>query len=432
MASLTARRAPVNHRAADGCRAPGRRARSSGTYPPRPIDSLTNGSIDSSTPPRTSVTQSRRWRRIRSTPPCRVDELMAHELHAPWSWTSTTPVATSADTRTRSPPSACTAGRIRSMMATRAARRSPRSSSLNVAGAVPPVSGAPPVVSAAVLSVSTSSVLPPVRTTGPAGPAAPLPHSLPCRPGRPCTAVVGRPSGTGTGLRSGSGGDPSPEGAGVPCGVAPVRPSEPLGAVGLILPTFVQHTVPTWARPSTGTRPDGDPLAELADLCRRAEQAGAGALWACDHLFWHGPCLECMVVLTVAATATERAALGSCVIQLPLRRAVAVAKQASTLQTLSRGRLVLGVGVGSHPGEYEQVGAGYHRRGHDLDTGIGELHRAWGSAPGPSGATPRRPTPPSATASCPRPPRCPSGSAGPRRPRCAGPPTSPTAGCRSS
>jgi len=164
--------------------------------------------------------------------------------------------------------------------------------------------------------------------------------------------------------------------------VAPVRPSEPLGAVGLILPTFVQDNVPTWAGDTTDGPPDADPLAELAELCRRAEQAGADALWACDHLFWHGPCLECLMVLTVAATVTERAALGTCVIQLPLRRAVAVAKQAATLQTLSRGRLILGVGVGSHPGEYEQVGAAYHRRGHDLDTGIGELHRAWGSGRG--------------------------------------------------
>ena len=170
-------------------------------------------------------------------------------------------------------------------------------------------------------------------------------------------------------------------------------------------------------------RPDADPLAELADLCRRAEEAGADALWACDHLFWHGPCLECMVVLTVAATATERAALGTCVIQLPLRRAVAVAKQAATLQTLSRGRLILGVGVGSHPGEYEQVGAAYHRRGHDLDTAIGELHRAWGSGDGvTSGDTAldrrHRALPPAAGTR--RPSRC-GWAARPRRP-CAGPP----------
>ena len=183
----------------------------------------------------------------------------------------------------------------------------------------------------------------------------------------------------------------------------------------------------------TGRPTDADPLAELADLCRRAEEAGADALWACDHLFWHGPCLECLVVLTVAATVTERAALGTCVIQLPLRRAVAVAKQAATLQTLSRGRLILGVGVGSHPGEYEQVGAAYHRRGHDLDTAIGELHRSWrsghGATHGDTGSIgPDRALP----ASCRRPPPCRSGSAArPRRP-CAGPPTGPTAGCPSS
>ena len=35
-----------------------------------------------------------------------------------------------------------------------------------------------------------------------------------------------------------------------------------------------------------------------------------------------------------------------------------------------------------HPGEYEQVGAAYHSRGHDLDTAIGELHRAWRSGHG--------------------------------------------------
>ena len=140
--------------------------------------------------------------------------------------------------------------------------------------------------------------------------------------------------------------------------------------------------MPAWVEPGDGTGPDVDPLSDLADLCHQAEVAGAGALWACDHLFWHGPCLECIVVLTVAAMATERAAVGSCVIQLPLRRAVAVAKQAATIQSLSRGRMILGVGVGSHSGEYEQVGAAYHSRGRDLDTAIGELHRAWRSGDG--------------------------------------------------
>ena len=261
-----------------------------------------------------------------------------------------------------------------------------------------------------------------LRSPQSAVPAAVSVHLAPSGPGeRPAPA-------TGASVD-----EPAREGAGVPCVVAPVRPSEPLGAVGLILPTFVQDTVPTWAEAPPATAPDADPLAELADLCRRAEEAGADALWACDHLFWHGPCLECLVVLTVAATVTERAALGTCVVQLPLRRAVAVAKQAATLQTLSRGRLILGVGVGSHPGEYEQVGAAYHRRGHDLDTGIGELHRAWGSGAGADTGRHHvdrrhRALPPAAGAV----PGARSGSGAPRRRPCGGPPTWPTAGCRSS
>lgn len=165
-----------------------------------------------------------------------------------------------------------------------------------------------------------------------------------------------------------------------------VPPAGPLGAIGLILPTFAQDTTPVWAEPyggitSTAT-PGEDPLDDLARLCAAAEALGAGALWACDHQFWDGPCLECMVALTVAATATDRVALGTCVLQLPLRGATEVAKQAATLQSLSRGRFVLGVGVGSHPGEYDQVGVDYHTRGRLLDLAIAELRRSWRSGEG--------------------------------------------------
>jgi len=156
------------------------------------------------------------------------------------------------------------------------------------------------------------------------------------------------------------------------------------GPIGLILPTFVQDTVPPWADPSACAAGRGaQPAADLAAVARAVEQAGADALWACDHLFWHGPCLECMVALTVAATATTRVTLGSCVIQLPLRQAPAVAKQAASLQALSGGRLILGVGVGSHPGEYELSGVDYHTRGRLLDAGIAELRRSWATGLGP-------------------------------------------------
>ncbi len=156
-----------------------------------------------------------------------------------------------------------------------------------------------------------------------------------------------------------------------------MAPSPDPGAVGLILPTLPQDSVPAWADPGAP-----DPVGGLVDVCRGAEALGATTLWVCDHLYWHGPCLECTVALTVAATATTDVALGSCVIQLPLRRPAAVAKQFASLQAVSRGRMILGVGVGSHEGEYVQVGADYHHRGHDLDEAIDDLHRAWASGQG--------------------------------------------------
>lgn len=153
-----------------------------------------------------------------------------------------------------------------------------------------------------------------------------------------------------------------------PAATVPLPRAPVAGALGMLLPTFPQ------------LRAQAPTASELAKLCRRAERAGARALWACDHLFWHGPSVECLASVTVAATVTERAVVGPCVLQLPLRQAPAVAKQAASISQLSEGRLVLGVGLGNHRGEYEAAGASFDRRGRCLDESIVELRRAWSSA----------------------------------------------------
>jgi len=112
-------------------------------------------------------------------------------------------------------------------------------------------------------------------------------------------------------------------------------------------------------------------------VCGEAEAAGADALWAVDHLFWPRPMHECFTTLAVAAAATTQVVLGSCVLQVPLRRPAVVAKQAAALQALSAGRFVLGVGVGSHRGEYEAAGVPFSRRGRLLDEGLAELRACW-------------------------------------------------------
>ena len=160
----------------------------------------------------------------------------------------------------------------------------------------------------------------------------------------------------------------------------------------------------------------------MAELCRRAEATGADSLWAVDHLFWPHPMGESLTTLAVAAGATSRATLGTCVLQLPLRRPAAVAKQATALQLLSGGRFVLGLGVGIHEGEYGRAGVDYHRRGRLMDLGIAELRAAWADRatrpPTTSRSRPRRPSPCGSAARAWRP--------------AGGPPPWATAGSRSS
>ena len=104
---------------------------------------------------------------------------------------------------------------------------------------------------------------------------------------------------------------------------------------------------------------------------------GADSLWAVDHLYWPHPIGEAFTTLAVAAVTTTRPLLGTCILQLPLRTAAAVAKQATAVQLLSGGRFILGLGVGSHEPEYVRAGVDYHRRGRLMDEGVAGLRRAW-------------------------------------------------------
>ena len=153
----------------------------------------------------------------------------------------------------------------------------------------------------------------------------------------------------------------------------------PRPSLGLILPATTQGELQSECSNTLGTT---NGAAELAELCRRAEATGADSLWAVDHLYWPHPIGEALTTLAVAAAATTRPTLGTCVLQLPLRQPAAVAKQATALQLLSGGRFVLGLGVGSHEEEYERAGVDFHRRGRLMDEGVAGLREAW-AAPGP-------------------------------------------------
>jgi probable F420-dependent oxidoreductase len=95
----------------------------------------------------------------------------------------------------------------------------------------------------------------------------------------------------------------------------------------------------------------------------------------------NSPILEALVTLSFVAAVTQHVTLSTEVLVLPQRQAVLVAKQAATLDTLSGGRLRLGVGVGWQQAEYDALGEQFGDRGRTMDEAIELLRACWGEDP---------------------------------------------------
>ena len=87
--------------------------------------------------------------------------------------------------------------------------------------------------------------------------------------------------------------------------------------------------------------------------------------------------MEAIVMLSFIAAVTNRIGLGTEVLVLPQRNPTLTAKQVSTLDTLSGGRVRLGVGVGWQESEYEALGEDFGNRGRRMDEAINLLRRYW-------------------------------------------------------
>jgi alkanesulfonate monooxygenase SsuD/methylene tetrahydromethanopterin reductase-like flavin-dependent oxidoreductase (luciferase family) len=96
------------------------------------------------------------------------------------------------------------------------------------------------------------------------------------------------------------------------------------------------------------------------DAARRLDEAGYAGIWGWDHFMGRGdrtvPVIEGWTVLTAAAAVTRRATLGPFVLNVMNRHPAVVARMAATLQAVSGGRLVLGIGIGGHPAEHRALG----------------------------------------------------------------------------
>jgi probable F420-dependent oxidoreductase len=93
------------------------------------------------------------------------------------------------------------------------------------------------------------------------------------------------------------------------------------------------------------------------------------------------PIMEAFMTLSYIAAVTSRVTLGTEVLVLPQRQPTLVAKQVSTLDTLSGGRMRLGIGVGWQESEYEALGEDFHTRGERMDEAIRLLRACWSDKP---------------------------------------------------
>jgi len=128
---------------------------------------------------------------------------------------------------------------------------------------------------------------------------------------------------------------------------------------------------------------------------RLAEEVGFESLWVGDHVavppvtasgeFDPSPLprLEAVTAIAYLAAVTTRVRLGLGVIVLPQRQPVLLAKQLSTLDVLSNGRIVVGVGVGYIEPELRALGASLADRGARAEEGLAAMRSLW-DAPVPS------------------------------------------------
>ena len=128
-------------------------------------------------------------------------------------------------------------------------------------------------------------------------------------------------------------------------------------SVGLLLPDTenqLDGATPRWS--------------DLRQMARLAEDVGFDSIWVTDHFIHrppdepeHGP-WECWSLLSALAAVTDRVELGTLVICTGFRNPTLLAKMADTVEEISNGRLILGIGAGWNEPEYRAFGYPFDHR----------------------------------------------------------------------
>jgi probable F420-dependent oxidoreductase len=134
---------------------------------------------------------------------------------------------------------------------------------------------------------------------------------------------------------------------------------------GVHLPVDVgQHDAPTTAR-------------QLLDYAQLAEELGYTVVSANDHIVFRTAFLDGPMCLAAICAGTSRVRLATTILIPALRNPVVAAKALSTLDCLSGGRLLVGVGAGSYPPDYAACGIPFGERWQRLDESVRVMRQLW-------------------------------------------------------
>lgn len=140
--------------------------------------------------------------------------------------------------------------------------------------------------------------------------------------------------------------------------------------------------------------PTGNPWDAVERAARVLDASAFDSLWLYDHFLYEGgysghpdpePAMECFTTLGAIAALTHRVRLGQLVLGMPYRNPALTAKLATTLDQISHGRTILGIGAGWHQREYEAYGWGGFEevpvRMKRLEEGVRVIKTLWTERP---------------------------------------------------
>lgn len=121
---------------------------------------------------------------------------------------------------------------------------------------------------------------------------------------------------------------------------------------------------------------------EALELVKALEAAGLDSVWTSEHHFWDDDYMPSLLVLSSAfAAITSRIKIGTGVLLAPLYHPIRLAEDAATVDLISGGRLILGLGLGWRAEEFERLGVPMQGLGKRMSQTIKTLRGAWGPEP---------------------------------------------------